>query len=81
MNNETLQKILIAISWLSLRGFEVNKKRVQNYSGLSYVTVCKYFDSVLPSLFLLENASNFNNAYKVRPLDKKAKIYKGGHNE
>lgn len=81
MNNETLQKILIAISWLSLNGFEVNKKRVQHYSGLSYVTVCKYFDNVLPSLFLLENASNFNGAYKVRPLDRKTKIYKGGYNE
>jgi len=81
MKEITLKKILLAIAWLNYKNLEVNKKRVARYTGISYVTVNRYFEEVLPSLFLLDDQVRFEDTYKVNPLDKKTKLYKGGYYE
>ncbi len=74
MSDKTLKKILLAISWLSLHGMKVNKKRVQRYTGLSWLTVHRYFEDVLPSMFLLEDIQRFDQSYTVKPIERRLKV-------
>jgi len=73
MNDDTLQRILVAISWLSFHGMEVNKKRVQRYTGLSYPTVIKYFNEI-PSLFLIDSSKRFDESYIKKPIERRTKV-------
>lgn len=59
----TKQKILIAIAYLSLHNLKVNKQRVSNYTGLSWVTVHRYFDD-LYNEFMLVDIDRYNKKYK-----------------
>ena len=65
MSKKTKEKVLVAIAYLSLHGLEVNKNRVANYTGLTWLTVHRYFDD-LYSLFLLEDIERFENQYKEK---------------
>ena len=63
MTEKTMNKILIAIAYLSLHGISINKQRISNYTGLSWITVSKYYDEIY-SLFLLSDIDNFKSNYK-----------------
>ena len=76
MTKKTLDKILLAIAWLSLRNLPVNKKSVSNYSNLDWKTVSLYFEDVLPSMFLIKDAENFNDCYVRKPIQKGVKVCK-----
>jgi len=64
MRNETMQKILLAIAYLATHGKKINKTRVANYTKLSWATVHRYFEEILPAHFLIDDIKNFERRYK-----------------
>ena len=63
MTEKTRMKILVAIAYLSMHNLTVNKQKVSNYTGLSWITVSRYFDEMY-DLFLLDDINQFKKKYK-----------------
>ena len=60
---DTKQKILIAIAYLSLHGLKVNKRRVSQYTDLSWLTVHRHFEKLYED-FKLKDINRFISSYE-----------------
>lgn len=61
----TKQKILTAIAYLSLHGLKVNKRRVSQYTNLSWLTVHRHLEKLYED-FKLKDIEHFNKSYERR---------------
>lgn len=68
MTNNTKQKILIAIAYLSLHDYKVNKNKVAQFTNLSWSTVSKYFNDLYDD-FMLSDIKHFKNKLNERGLE------------